>query len=463
MIGGLRPAVHPRHWGLRVRGTLIVVTVVTFAVAVCAATMTVLLYRSLRSAADAAAATRIREVAAQLALDTPHELDRSVLATDARLTGVQIIDPGGRVVQRSLEAPAQPLTPVRPAAGETIVDAPAARSDDDGRLTASTVVSAGEPYTIVVAVDSDEIEDTIALVLALFGLGGPVIVGAAATATYLMVGRSLRSVEVIRRRVAAITSTDLGQRVPIPLPKDEIAALAVTMNDMLERIDVGHTAQRRFTSDASHELRSPLTTISTVLQLARTSAGDIDSETVETVLLPESERMRRLVEDLLLLARADERGIAPRLTDIDLDYLVTSETTRIRADTNVTLRTSVVPVRIVGDEPALGRAIRNVLDNAVRYARTTVSVGLTATDGFASITVGDDGPGIDPGDRDKVFDRFYRPDTARARGSGGSGLGLAIVREIVAAHRGRVGLESSAGDGTTVTIELPRHPPGRAG
>ncbi len=155
-------------------------------------------------------------------------------------------------------------------------------------------------------------EATVATVGGLLALGGPVIALVAAVATYTLVRRSLRSVEHIRTQVAAISSSDLGERIPVPTPpRDEISALARTMNDMLTRIDAGHTAQRRFVADASHELRNPLATLTLALELADARPELLDDELVRETLLPEVTRMHLLVDDLLLLARADEHGLPP--------------------------------------------------------------------------------------------------------------------------------------------------------
>ncbi|WP_162141451.1 sensor histidine kinase [Smaragdicoccus niigatensis] len=414
---------------------------------------------SLTNASDAAAAKRLREVIAQLAHAAPGELDRSVLATGPGLTAVQVLDQSGRVVHTSFEGPKEPLTDVRPEPEATIHDArPAVPPDHGLRLTAATTIAASGTYTIVVATNQDAIEDTIRLVATLTAVGGLFIVAIATSVTYLLIGWSLHSVERIRRRVSAITTTDLAEHVPVPTPRDEIASLATTMNDMLDRISAGHVAQQRFVSNASHELRSPLTTITTSLEMGELRPELVTADLISTVLLPEAQRMGRLVDDLLLLARADESGMTLRLTVLDLDHLIDEEVIRARSGTDKRLVTQVRPVQVTADREKLGRALRNVIDNAVRYAASRVTIELSQTHGEIVIIVRDDGPGIGLEHREKVFDRFYRIGDDRSRDSGGSGLGIPITAEIIGAHHGRIRIAGSVGTGTAVIITIPEDP-----
>ncbi|MGY4103877.1 HAMP domain-containing sensor histidine kinase [Nocardia sp. R16R-3T] len=454
--GLIRILTHPAQWGLRVRSALIVAVVISAGLAVAALSLTYVLYRSLVTASDEAATDRIRQVTAQLALHSPADLDRSALSTDNRVAIVQIIDQTGHVVQSSTDSPTRPITDERPAPGTTTHHLPPTTRAYEGRISATTVDGRGGRYTIVVATNQEEIERTIKLVGALVASATPFIVALAALATYALVGRSLRSVERIRTRVAAITSADLTDRVPVPPQRDEIAALAETMNDMLARIEAGHNAQRRFISDASHELRSPLTTITAALELGRAEPAILDAAMLDDTVLPEAQRMRQLIDDLLLLARADENALTQRRTDVDLDDVLTAEVARTRTTTTLTIDIAVEPARISGDPNQISRAIRNLLDNATRYAATTITVRLRRDLGNARIEIADDGPGIAAPDRARIFDRFYRPQHDRGRGTGGSGLGLAIVAEIITAHYGTVRIDQNLPTGTIAIIDLPR-------
>jgi len=224
---------------------------------------------------------------------------------------------------------------------------------------------------------------------------------------------------------------------------------------MLARIEAGHAAQRRFVGDASHELRSPLATVTTALDLAATRPGVLEPAMVRGTLLPEAHRMRSLVEDLLLLARADEKGLPLHISDVDLDDVLDTECARLHAAGTARVMCTTDPVRVRGDASQLARVVRNLADNAARHARSTVSLSATVQEGTAVLVVDDDGPGVPEAERERIFERFVRLDTDRARAAGGSGLGLAIVTEIVAAHSGSVTVEPAPGGGARFLVRLP--------
>jgi signal transduction histidine kinase len=292
-------------------------------------------------------------------------------------------------------------------------------------------------------------------VAALLAVGSPVIIALVVVGTYRLVGAALSPVEAIRARVASISSTDLAQRVPIPATRDEIAHLAATMNGMLARLERGRAAQHRLVSDASHELRSPLSTITAALEMASGRPELMDNELIDESLLPEARRMRQLIEDLLLLARSDEDAMELRRDDVDVDDLLLAEASRLRAIGSVHTVTHIQPCRTVGDRVALARVIRNLVDNAVRHAASTVTMDCRPAAGRAVITIADDGPGIPAQDRARVFERFVRLDPARTRSSGGSGLGLSIVEQIVRSHDGTVAVGDAAHGGAVFTLTLP--------
>ncbi|EID81398.1 MULTISPECIES: HAMP domain-containing sensor histidine kinase [Rhodococcus] len=454
-MDGIWPLLHPRRWGLRIRSAIIAGVVVAVAVGFAAIALTLVLYRSMISASDDAAAARIQEVSAQLRLDTPDELDAATVSVNPRVTLVQVIDPQGRVVRSSAAGPTEPVTAVRPPEGALVHGARPAPRTDGLRVSAYTTTGVGGRYTVVVATSVENIENTIKTVAVLVALGAPFIVAVAALATYALIGRSLRSVEKIRTRVAAISSSDLAERVPVPTQHDEIAALAETMNAMLSRIESGQHAQRRFVADASHELRSPLSTVTTALEIGRDRPELLDTALVEHTLLPEAARMHHLIDDLLLLARADEHGLPLRIVDVDIDDVVASEVHRKRAEGGATFSCVLEPVQVRGDATQISRVVRNLVDNAARYATTTVRVRVSSDSVTARIEVSDDGPGIPETERDRVFERFFRLQRDRARGSGGSGLGLAIVAEIVTAHHGTVHIDTNPDGGATAIVHLP--------
>lgn len=445
----------PSRWGLAVRSALVAGVVVAIALALGALALLFVLHRTLIAGLDDATTTRAVDIVAGLRSATPTELDARFFDTDQRVDLVQVVDAQGIVVRSSDGDPGNPVTEVRPVAGADPVHGIGAPGDDgtDLRITVVGAPGLGADYAVYVAASEEPVEATLATVGGLLAVGGPAIAVVAAVVTHRLVRRSLQSVERIRARVAAMSSTDLGERVPVPRPRDEIAALATTMNDMLVRVEAGHAAQRRFVADASHELRSPLTTLTAALEVADARPEILDRTLIRGTLLPEAVRMQVLVDDLLLLARADEHGLAVRVADVDLDDIVDTEVRRTRAAVAVT--SAVVPVRLRGDAAQLSRMVRNLVDNAVRYAASAVHVAVSCRDGNAILVVSDDGPGIPEADRTRVFERFVRLDSARARIHGGSGLGLAIVAEIVSAHHGSVSIDEAPRGGTRVVVTLP--------
>jgi signal transduction histidine kinase len=324
------------------------------------------------------------------------------------------------------------------------------------RFSARTVsVPDGSRYTVLVGEGSQAVVSAVKTVVIALAIAAPIVIAVSAGATYMLVARSMRSVDAIRSRVADISTSDLAERVPVPESRDEIAALAETMNEMLARIEAGHAAQQRFVGDASHELRSPLATIISALEVAVAHPELLDEELAAGTLIPEAHRMQSLVDDLLLLARADERGLVVRREDVDLDDLAAGEAQRLRRETSLAVHTELTPTRLVGDTRALSRVLRNLLENAALHAASRIDVAVASGGGDATVSVTDDGPGIPAADRERVFDRFVRLDPDRSRRGGGAGLGLAIVREIVAAHRGSVKVDDRPGGGTRMTVQLP--------
>ena len=228
------------------------------------------------------------------------------------------------------------------------------------------------------------------------------------------------------------------------------------MNHMLARLEDAAARNRRFLADASHELRSPLAGIRSQLEVDLAHPDRADWQTTERDLLDETLHMQRLVDDLLTLAALDEPSTPSRHALLDLDELVLTEVRRLRTRGKVTIDArGVRAVQTTGDAASLGRAIRNLLDNAERHAAQTVTVSLAQNDSGFRIVVRDDGLGVPVADRERIFQRFARADESRSRDGGGRGLGLAIARDIAAAHEGTLGLEDSAA-GVTFVISLPR-------
>ena len=254
---------------------------------------------------------------------------------------------------------------------------------------------------------------------------------------WLGIGLALAPVESIRRRVDAIAAQDLTQRVPPTGGNDEIARMAKTVNAMLDRLEVASQFQQEFVSNVSHELRSPLTTLLATTERAQGDPERANWPEVGEVVMREGRRLDALIDDLFWLARHDEDQVEPQRVDVDLDDLLFEEAQRIRVMSGLSVdTTAVTPTRVTGDPPMLKRMVRNVIDNATRYATTELRFDSHYEGDEAIVTITDDGEGIDVTQSTRFFDRFVRADPARSRHSGGTGLGLAIVTEIVTRHGG---------------------------
>lgn len=445
------------RWTVRVRSTVAAGLVVTLGVGIASAAMLLVLYHALARATQTAADTRALQLAEQLRADGPDDLEPGLLGTDSQIGAIQILDHRGVVQLSSAGAPKTPLASVEvPPGGSTRVGNVQLPDDrGDYWVVARGVAATTGTFTVLVGGDREPVETVVAIVGLLLAITGPLVVVLVSWATYVLVSRALRPVERIRARVAVISTEQLDERVPVPPSGDEIAHLAQTMNEMLARLQAGHAAQRRFVSDASHELRSPLAVISTALDLAHNRPDMLDIELVDEALIPETARMRDLVEDLLLLARADERQLTVRRDNVDLDDILAAEVARMHSNPRVLSRPRIGPARVSGDAAQLARVVRNLVDNAARHAHTTVELECLRVGDVAMIRVSDDGPGIPVEERERVFERFVRLDASRTRDAGGSGLGLAIVAELVAAHGGAVQISERAGGGACVTVTLP--------
>ncbi|WP_344344521.1 HAMP domain-containing sensor histidine kinase [Agrococcus versicolor] len=328
-------------------------------------------------------------------------------------------------------------------------------------------VVAGEHYVVVAADVADgaivvgrsvrEIDDAVWTATWLLAVAVPLAVVLIGTVVWIVVGRALAPVDRIRAQVDRLDVTALDRRVPTTGSGDEVDRLAGTMNRMLARVDDGVRARQRFVSDASHELRSPLATMRQFAELSRAHPETTTPGELADVVLGEGERMHGIVEGLLLLARLDEHGTQARRT-VDLDDLAHAEASRVRSLGGIVDGTAIRVAPVAGDGRLLGRALRNLVDNAMRHAATRIAIGSVVRDGRAMAWVDDDGAGVAEGERERVFERFVRLDEARARDDGGSGLGLAIVREVARAHGGDAWVATSPLGGARFVLELPAAP-----
>lgn len=472
-----------RLLGIRARSAAVALLVVAVALAAGAALLLVLLHQNLISAIDDDATTRAGEVATQVHSDGASDLREYLAATNRGGQLVQVLDAGGSVVAgSSAAARSRPLTALRPAGGqvsrEQVEGLGTTTAKEDPYLVVARGVStpAGQQQVVVVASSLDT-EDAAVDTVQKYLLAGllPLLL-LVAVATWVLVGWALRPVERIRAHVQRINTARFNERVPVPETSDEIARLAVTMNEMLDRLQAAQASQRRFVADASHELRSPLATLTLGLDVAGpTPSGDSWGE-LRAMMQTEAARMRLLVADLLLLAKADDTGLGLEREDVDLDDLVDAEVRRLRMSTGLDVQADIVPVRVQGDTVKLTQVVRNLADNAARAASGRVRLRVLREEAHgnegqgrdrshgddhdvAVIRVEDDGPGIDVADRTRVFERFVRLDESRERGHGGSGLGLAIVDEVVRGHGGSVVAGESDLGGACFEVRLPTRCP----
>jgi signal transduction histidine kinase len=370
---------------------------------------------------------------------------------------VQVVDAKGRVIAASdaLQGRA-PIGRVE-GAQPRVLSAWTERltSDDETyRVVGLTERTTSGPIRVFAAASLEAVSDSMTGLQIQLAVGLPLVLALVALISWQVIGRALRPVESIRVQVAEIGGSGrIDRRVPEPAGHDEVWRLARTMNEMLQRLQAAAERQRRFVADASHELRSPLASLRTQLEVNRDYAhrgdGGIDDQ------LAEVERMERLVGDLLLLAKADERRLVVRSRPVDLREVVLDEVERAGSRARVRLDTAGVAAATVhGDQQELARVVRNLLDNAVRFARARVELSIAERDGHVELTVADDGPGVPAAARERVFERFARLDEGRARDAGGTGLGLAIVREVVVAHGGSVTVDGATG--ARFVVSLPR-------
>jgi len=310
----------------------------------------------------------------------------------------------------------------------------------------------GQAFELVASSPMDSVNAAVAALARMLAILGPLLVLGVAALAWATLGRALRPVGAIIERTREISAHNLDERVPVPPSGDEVALLAETMNGMLGRIHAATESHRRFVSDASHELRSPVAASRAQLEVALRRPHDTDWAVTARTVLDEQVRLSRLVDDLLLIARLDEGG-EPCRTEIDLDDVVFAEASRANgAGIDIS---EVTPVRIEGDPAQIQRLVRNLVDNAVRHAVDRVKVSLGTRGRCAALVVEDDGSGVPPEKRESVFDRFTRLEEARSRDAGGAGLGLAVVREVARAHGGDAQVVESALGGARFEVRLP--------
>src|SRR6266700_623698 len=387
----------------------------------------------------------------------PRPPDPIPMPTGPGIPRVQVLNDRGRVITgdpASADKPAMFRLPPGTRRQQVTVSKLSLLPGASACVYAIQVNAPGGPQTVVAALSlggaeakvREAAESTTAICAVAL-----VVVGIVA---WLTAGRVLRPVERMRTRAAAITSSShLSGRLPLS-GSDELSRLAETLNGMLASLERSVDRQRRFVADAAHELRTPLAGLTATLEIAQRHP-DTARDALIGELLAGHRRLGRTLNDLLVLAAIDGR-VPEKMAPVDLTGVVT-DCSRRSVPEGIFLRTGTLERAVVlGNESQLSRMVGNLVDNAVRYARSTVELSLSVSDDSAGISVTDDGPGIPGPDRERVWDRFVRLDDARSRASGGNGLGLAIVRELALAHSGTATVrERAPGPGAEFVIRLP--------
>jgi signal transduction histidine kinase len=460
---------------VRARATLGATLVVAVALVAAGAAVLLSLRSNLMGEAGTQAERSARAVASELAAGTPYD---KLSGLDGDDGPVQVLDERKRLVAASEDLERISGTdsdqvkprPVATPSGDGDDD-----SDDTGEALEPGEISGESLFTNGSATIDGEAQDyrfaavevethdrghlkvyagaplaaehgAVRTALTVMLIGFPLLLGVVAAVTWLVTRRALRPVEGIRREMAAITqSEDLARRVPEPDTHDEIARLASTTNETLAALETSVERQRRFVADASHELRSPIASLRTQLEVAAAHPEllDLDGAVEDTV------RLQRLAADLLLLARLDA-GERPNDAKVDLAGLAREEA---EGRTGVTV--DAEPVEVAGSRGQLGRVLANLLDNAQRHARSAVTVRVRREGDRAVVGVADDGDGVPDGDRERIFERFVRLDAARSRDDGGAGLGLAIARDVAVRHGGTLTAGRGPAGGALFELRLP--------
>jgi signal transduction histidine kinase len=445
-----------RRGTVRTRTTVAATLVLGLALLIGGIAMLSLLHRSLVRNLDDVADIRSDDIAALArrgALPARLSLEDDAVG--------QVVDDKGRVVAASANVSDEvPIASIHPTGGEpvtsTVDDIPGVAGEY--RLLVLRATSPDGPVTIFVGTNLEPAHETLFLVRTSLLVAAPLLLGMVATMTWITVGRALHPVEAIRAHVANLSSTDRRRRVPVPRTDDEIGRLAATMNTMLDRLQAATDKQNRFVADASHELQSPLAAARTDLEVALTHPDATNWPDTARDLLEENRHMERLVADLLFVARSDDTPTPAPTRPVDLHEIVRDEAARLTGSNDTPVDTTAVSSAFVrGRRDDLARAVRNLLDNAQHHATSTVTIELNNGDHAVTLVVEDDGPGIQPEHRDRIFERFARLDDARTRSGTGTGLGLAIVKEIIEHHHGRVAVHDSTRQphGARFVVTLP--------
>ncbi|MEU7578259.1 HAMP domain-containing sensor histidine kinase [Streptomyces sp. NPDC041068] len=471
---------------VRSRATLGASLVVALALVAAGAAVLLALRANLTDQADSRAAATAREVALQLTtirsyadLELPDDEDTPVQVVDekGRLvaasddlekisgTGTDEVGPGSAPSAKPTGGDEEPGEPGE--SGDDEASESGEVSDDDPEYSSGTATVDGESadfrfaavevsteahgdLTVYAGASLSAEQSAVSTALTSMLIGFPLLLAVVGGVTWLVTRRALRPVAAITEEMAAITaSEDLARRVPEPDTHDEIARLARTTNETLTALQNSVERQRRFVADASHELRSPIASLRTQLEVgaAHPELLDVDGAVEDTV------RLQELAADLLLLARLDA-GEKPGGKRVDLAAFVREELSQRTRD-RVQVDADLKSVEVAGSRGQLARVLGNLLNNAQRHARSRVTVTTRGEGAWAVLEVSDDGSGVPESERERIFERFVRLDDARSRDEGGAGLGLAIARDVAVRHGGTLMVREAPSGGALFELRLP--------
>ncbi len=311
-----------------------------------------------------------------------------------------------------------------------------------------------EGQVVLAGAELEVIDHAVGGLARLFAIAVPIMVALVGALTWFITGRALQPVGAIRRQAERISGTTLAERVPVPDSGDEIEDLGRTVNQMLGRIEHHDIAIRQFSSDASHELKSPIANIRALVETR--DSDDPRWNATRGKISSETDRLGGLVDNLLFLATHYDEDRAMDPAPVALDELLFAEAELVSATKELRVDLSdVEPITVFGAVADLERAVRNLVDNATRHAERRIAFGLAKDSEWVVLSIADDGPGVPAADREVVFERFARLDEARARNDGGTGLGLNIVRQIAIAHGGTVDIGDADLGGARFELRLP--------
>jgi signal transduction histidine kinase len=448
---------------VRLRAAIASALIVGGTFALGAVGVTLLLRSSLYASAANTASAEAIDIAS--VITTRGQVPRN-LPSSAEDIAVQVLRDNGKVVSSSRNVTGQSaMVSLAPKAGQVATSSSVVLRvrrfthvdlDLDSRfvVAATGVETPTFTGTVLVANSLGAADHAIDLIITALAIALPTLTLFVGGLVWMFTGWALRPVELIRSEVAKLSTTDLHYRVAELGAQDEIGRLARTMNAMLVRLEASNDRQRQLVADVSHELRNPLAALRAELEVEAVHPGKCTADHLKDSLL-EVDRMTQLVEDLLTLARIDEGAFGVRPVEVDLDDLALTYADRLRRRGRVEVSVEgVTAAGIRGDREQLGRVVANLAENGERHAQHRVSFSVMRAEDSFDLVVADDGQGVPPEQRQRIFERFVRLDAARTHQGTGAGLGLAIVREIVLAHGGSVWVED-AFPGARFVVRLP--------